>query len=238
MRFALTVITALLSCMAASSVYASDIESYHYIEKTGAAKKEIQWCVDKSQPSRLVYISKGEIHTTQTNQSFATLEWKMEKSMEDTLLHARRQADTIIIDGRFKGNDLRKVLHIDEDPWYQATSWSLRPFILSPVNSVRFWTVRINTLKAYKITATKKQNEDLSLGTGNEDAIQVDLRLSGMLAPFWKSTYWFRRSDGVFLRFEGPSGPPGAPDMVVEYRGPSDPCQLAAPELLSGHMVK
>jgi hypothetical protein len=51
----------------------------------------------------------------------------------------------------------------------------------------------------------------------------VELRLGGVLALFWKSSSWFRRSDGVFLRFEGPSGPPGAPAVVVGNRGPAAP---------------
>jgi len=208
MRPALTLITVFISCVAAFSVYASDIESYHYIEKTGASENEIQWCVDKSLPSRLLYICKNEIHMTQTNHSFATLDWKMEKCTENTLLHARRQADAIIIEGRFKGNDLKKVLHIDDDPWYQATSWSLRPFILSPVNQVRFWTVRIDTLKAYKITALKIQNEALNLGTGNENAVQVDLRLSGMLSR--------RDKLGVTCRVEVPVG---RGSEMITYKG-------------------
>lgn len=120
---------------------------------------------------------------------------------------------------------------IDDAPWYQATSWSLRALVLSSQMEVRFWTVRIDTLTVHKIKAVKKQQMILNLNGAKEEAEEVELRLEGLLALFWKSSYWFRRSDGVFLRFEGPSGPPGTPDVVVEYQGPAAPCKMSALEL-------
>ena len=116
----------------------------------------------------------------------------------------------------------------DLDNYNQATSWSLRAFVLSSLKEIRFWTVRTDTLTAHKITAVKKKRMILNLNGANEEAVEVELRLGGLLSVFWKSNYWFRRTDGVFLRFEGPSGPPGAPDVIVEYQGPAPPCEMSA----------
>jgi hypothetical protein len=229
MKTAHTLILTLFLCMACYPVHASEIESYHYVENEGQVKKEILWCVHKAPSCRLLFRSNDEKDLTRTDGSFATLEWEMEKTGEDTFLHARRQADTIIIEGKLKGAQIRKELSIDEAPWYQATSWSLRPFILSADHAVRFWTIREDNLRAYKIKAVKKSSQTLNLGTGKVAAIQVELRLTGLLAPFWKCAYWFRSGDGVFMRFEGPSGPPGSPYTVIEYRGPAAPCGPAVP---------
>lgn len=77
-----------------------------------------------------------------------------------------------------------------------------------------------------RIKAIKKPRGVLNLNGLNEEAVKVKLRLTGVRAPFWKSSYWFRQSDCVFLHYEGSSGPPGAPTMAVEFRGPSASCEL------------
>lgn len=208
------------------SAHASAMESYHYVETIGEIGKDIQWCVDKSEPARLLYQSKEETHITRTDEFYATTQWEMEKIDEDTLLHARRTPRAIIIQGQWKGHQISKELSIDDAPWYQATSWSLRAFILSSREEIRFWTVRVDTLEVHKIKAVKRRQTVLNLNGVKEEAVKVELRLTGLLAPFWKSSYWFRQSDGVFLRFEGPSGPPGAPTLLVEFRGQAAPCEL------------
>lgn len=181
--------------------------------------------MDKAEPARLLYHSKDETHITQTDEFYATIQWEMEKKGEGTILHARRSPQAIIIRGQWKGHQISKELSVDDAPWYQATSWSLRAFVLSSREEIRFWTVRIDTLEVHKIKAVKKPRVVLNLNGVNEEAVKVELRLTGLLAPFWKSSYWFRQSDGVFLRFEGRSGPPGAPVMAVEFRGPAAPCE-------------
>ncbi len=209
-----------LACCAA---HASAVESYRYEKTTGNVEEAFRWCLDKSEPMRLLYRCADETDITRIDASFATVRWEMEKKSEGTSLHARRLSNAIIIEGRWKGQPIAKKLSIDDAPWYQATSCSLRPFVLSSRKEICFWTVRSDTLTAHKIRAVKKQRQVLYLNGVKEETVEVELRLSGMLALFWKCSYWFRRSDGVFLRFEGPSGPPGAPEMVVEYRGPAAP---------------
>jgi hypothetical protein len=234
MRFLQFIMLVIYCGQACCPAHASVLESYRYTETIGKIENDIHWCVDKSEPIRLLYQGKGETHITQTDESYATVQWDMEKKSEDTSLHALRQPHTIIIQGRWKGRQITKEFPVDDTPWYQATSWSLRGFILSSRKKIRFWTVRIDTLEVHKITAVKKDVAVLNVHGAEEEAAEVELRLGGLLAMFWKSSYWFRPSDGVFLRFEGPSGPPGAPAIVVEYRGPAGPCELNAVELSSG----
>jgi hypothetical protein len=45
--------------------------------------------------------------------------------------------------------------------------------------------------------------------------LRIHLTLPGILAPFWKSDYWFALPEGVFFRFKGTSGPPGSPMIIV-----------------------
>ena len=47
-----------------------------------------------------------------------------------------------------------------------------------------------------------------------------------MLKPFWHSDYWFRETDGFWLRSKTASGPSRKPDIVVEYGEPMPACTI------------
>jgi hypothetical protein len=101
-------------------------------------------------------------------------------------------------------------------PWYQATSLSLRELVASIDAERVFWTIRIDTLTAHKIRAIKKGIESGLKRMGvKKMLLRIRLTLPGMLAPFWKSDYWFALPEGIFFRFKGPSGPPGSPTTIV-----------------------
>jgi len=64
--------------------------------------------------------------------------------------------------------------------------------------------------------------ESLSVPSGQTSAVRVELRLGGLLAPFWRGRYWFRASDGLFLRFDGSGDASGRFPATVVYARPSD----------------
>ncbi len=70
----------------------------------------------------------------------------MRRVEENTCIAAKREKVSIVILGRDKGKAIYKKISIDEAPWYQAISLSLRPFIVSEATTVEFWTVRPDNL--------------------------------------------------------------------------------------------
>jgi hypothetical protein len=78
-----------------------------------------------------------------------------------------------------------------------------------------FWAIRMDTLTAHKIRAVKKGVESVEFDGRQKALLWIRLSLPGMLAPFWKSDYWFALPEGVFYRFQGPRGPPGSPKTTV-----------------------
>ena len=191
-------------------------EVHRYRETTGQSVKEIQWQLDKTTPFILVYASPSQRHVTTTDPDYATRRWTVNSADGRTDLCAERDGETIVISGRFEGAPIKKVLKIDDRPWYQATSLSMRGLIASDDSERTFWTIRSDTLTAHKIRAIKKGVEtDPSTADGGRQLLHIRLTLPGLLAPFWQSDYWFTLPDGTFYRFEGPSGPPGAPTTTV-----------------------
>lgn len=115
---------------------------------------------------------------------------------------------------------------IDDAPWFQAISLNLRRFVGSGESRIEFWTVRSDVLSAHKIVAEKQGLEEIAAAGQTHRARVVELRLSGALSGFWKSRYWFRANDSLFLQFEGPSGPPGSPLRLISYQGPAEACDV------------
>ena len=191
---------------------ASQEEVHRYRKVTGKTVLDSSWRLVKGDGYTLTYSSGGETHVTVTDKDYNTLSWHVVGDDGKTDFKAVRDGETIAVSGRFKGEAVDKRLEIDDGPWYQATSLSLRGFIACDDDKRLFWTIRSSALTVHKIKAIKK--ETVSSETGCQ-LQHVRLTLPGMLAPFWKSDYWFSLPGCVFFRFEGPSGPPGSPDTTI-----------------------
>jgi hypothetical protein len=105
------------------------------------------------------------------------------------------------------------------DPWYQALSLSLRALRDAEKGSLEFWTLRPDNLEVHKLRAVRKGVEMLEVDGKQVAALKLGVSLTGLKAMFWHCSYWLRESDGVFLRYRGPSGPPGCPETEVRLVG-------------------
>lgn len=201
----------------ASSPPATEIdgEIRYYREVTGARVKKVAWQLSQGDNFTLTYISPSERHVTTTGPAYDTRSWKVTVPDDRTAFVARRDGRTVVIQGMYKGEPLDRTLAIDEAPWYQATSLSLRGLAASDDAERLFWTIRLETLSAHKIKAIKKGIESVASDGSPMTLQRIRLTLTGLLAPFWKSDYWFTVPENIFFRFEGPSGPPGSPKTVV-----------------------
>ena len=190
-------------------------EVYFYREETGDSVKEVTWRLRKGETYILTYTSPVERHVTTTGTDYDTRHWQVTAGNGKTRFSAERTGRSIVVRGMVEGETVDKQLAIDERPWYQATSLSLRELVASGDSERVFWTIRMDTLTAHKIRAVKKGVEAVDIDGSQKALLRIRLSLPGMLAPFWKSDYWFALPAGIFFRFEGPSGPPGSPTTIV-----------------------
>lgn len=209
---------------------AEHLENYRYRQQTGDEIQYFDWLLEKSEGFKLSSVSKTEIHRTFMDGNLCTDKWTMENPAEKTAVEARRQADRIILTGHWRGQSLRKELRIDHAPWYQALSLSLRAFLASPENRAEFWTLRPDELKPLKLKAAKKGLETLRIDGRSMQAQKLEIRLIGLGALFGHSLYWFRSSDGLFLKYQGPNGIPGLATTTVTLEKEMD----STPEVQSG----
>jgi hypothetical protein len=208
---------------------AGGIEVQRYVEQKDGAHRPVLWQLAQADGYRLIYQNPEEVHTTETDAQLRTRAWHMSNATKEVFMQATRETNAIVVRGSFKGRVIDERLAVDQDPWYQATSLSLRGFVRSPAERIHFWTLRPDTLKAVKLTATKVAREEIKAAGRLETAVKVELRAGGWRAPFWKSHYWYRASDGLLLHFEGQNGPSAANRIVIAYTGPGPAEPLAAP---------
>ena len=198
--------------LAASALSADEQRFLTYLEDTGETQRPISWCLyAQADGYRLVYHSEDETSIVETDRELNTRRWENAVPSRDTRLTAERRGDHIKLTGRFKGRPVDTTLSIDDKPWYQSSSLSLGGFAQSEKERERFWTIRPDTLRVYKVVAIKQKRVRLTLDSTTRQALKIKMRLTGALAPFWRCNYWFDPADGRFLQFKGPGGPPGTP---------------------------
>lgn len=210
------------------------IEQHRYQRSFGTRIATMAWQRLDGEPERIVSEIGGEVDETEMDDNLATRTWQVRDTGNQTTLRIERQGEQLTLEGTFKGEAVADVKRIDADPWFQTMSISFRPFLDSEARQIRFWFVRPDTLDVYKLRAEKKGFEELRIQGQPVKAQKLELRLTGLAAPFWKANYWFREADHLFLRYQGPGGLPGAPKVEVEISSPLHDADQTARQMSSG----
>lgn len=121
---------------------------------------------------------------------------------EGSNLYAKR------IDGR---GAKQKEFHIGGDFWIQEFDFSMRAFILSAADSLKFQIVHPQKLSLHQMVATKSSDlESLEIKGKSFQAVKVKITLTGFKKMFWKAELWFDQKTGDLLKYmanEGPNTP-------------------------------
>ena len=164
------------------------------------------------------YFSDYEYYTV-TNAQSETVSMNFRNSIYDSEYNAVRKSDIISISGKINGKIADKDIKIDSGSWYQAAEYSLMNFVLSGEKSCKYWLVSPADLKATKFVAYNEGIETITLNKSKVQAYRVRVTLDNWMSVFWSVNYWFRASDGLYIKFEGARGAPGTPKTLVEIIG-------------------
>jgi len=161
------------------------------------------------------------LQTFRTDAGLATLAWTFSDPGRRMELAARVQGEDIVLTGSFQGKKVDKKFGAAGPPWNQLFQMGLAPFALSGKNGVQFRSIGTQgpgELKIGKFSVTRRDDETIDLAGEMVPAVRLRISLSGLLSIFWHGDYWFRRSDGRFLRYRGKNRP-GGPVAVSELAG-------------------
>jgi hypothetical protein len=156
--------------------------------------------------------------TFRTAADFSTLAWTFSYPGRQMELDAKLQGEAIILSGTFCGKKVEKKFAAAGAPWNQLFQMGLGSFVLSKEKSFQFRSIGTQgpgEMKIGNFTVKRKNDEKIKLGGKDIVAVHVRISLSGLLSIFWHGDYWYRQSDGRFLRFFGVNKP-GGPIVVCE----------------------
>jgi hypothetical protein len=216
----LPVFAALLFVLCPGQAAAFRTETHRYLQQSGEESYYFDWILAKADGYLLRAVSTAEEHRTVMDETMATRLWSLTNPAEDTEVEARRVANRIELKGRFHGEPLDMSLAIDDAPWFQSLSTSLRSFLADPEETTEFWTLRPDKLTVHKVRAIKKGRDVLDLGQHRVEAQKIEVRLIGLASLFGRGNYWFRASDRLLLHYRGPSGLPGIPCTTITLEPP------------------
>lgn len=194
---------------------AEQVEIYCYQQRTGSQVDYFDWQLTRGSSLHLKTRQQLELTETRFNSDLSTLRWKIQNVDSQTDLTVDRAGNTLVMQGVFAGEIINKEVHIDAAPWYQALSVSLRQFTDHDKETLHFWSIRPDTLDVHRLQVTRQKNTLIDIGNDSVSTIQLKIQPTGWRAPFWSANYWLRENDGVFVRYQGRSGPPGAPETSI-----------------------
>jgi hypothetical protein len=148
--------------------------------------------------------------TFAVDTNLAARTWAFENSKENTKITASREGNKIFLKGQSRGKPIEKTFEINDLPWNQTFNIGLERFALSPEKSMVFWSIGTKgpgNMKITRFKVKKKGIETITINGKQVEAVYITISLTGLLSIFWTGKYWYRKSDGVFLRYKGKSGP-------------------------------
>jgi hypothetical protein len=164
------------------------------------------------------------VQTFQLDKHLATLSWSFDAPHKKTKVTAVRKENRIYLEGTDEGDPIKKTYKINDLPWNQSFNIGLEQFALSDEEVMQFWAIGTTgpgNMKITKFNVKKKKTESITLNTPDAavtrqvEAVYITISLSGLLSLFWTGKYWFRKSDGWFLRYRGKNRT-GGPIAVMQ----------------------
>jgi hypothetical protein len=200
--------------------------SYREVEGTVVATHSLTitangsgWRID------LITTKEGAVvrQTFNTAADLTTLAWTFSDPGRQMELAAGIQESAIVLRGTFQGKKIEKKFSAAKVPWNQLFQMGLGPFVLSGKEDLTFRSIGTQgpgELKIGKMSVTRKDDETIELHGQKVTAVHLRIALSGLLSIFWHGDYWYRKSDGRFLRYRGKnrSGGPVAVSELVEEK--------------------
>lgn len=165
--------------------------------------------------------STGDRHVVLVDDRLVTRSWRYHSS--NTRVLAARRGATVSVSGRVEGASVDGTVEIRETPWIQSIERSLREFVLGGAEGdrLRFSVVQPDNLSARTLQAQIMGDEVLEIEGRAVQTRRIRISLPGIGALFWRSSYWYRLSDGLFVQSRVTRGPPGTPETLVILTGDS-----------------
>ncbi|MBE0664706.1 MAG: hypothetical protein IH584_02720, partial [Candidatus Aminicenantes bacterium] len=152
----------------------------------------------------------------------STLSWTFSDPERQMEWSAELRGDAVILSGLTGSRKIDKKFKVGDLPWNQLFQMGLEPFAVSASRGLKFCSIGTQgpgEMKMGKFTVSRQGGEKINSGGKEIAVMRLRVSLSGLLSIFWHGDYWYRQSDGRFLRYRGknrPGGPVAVSELVEE----------------------
>lgn len=160
--------------------------------------------------------NESEIYNAYCQTNFEAVRWLYQNRNSDTALMCERKQNYLFFSGKIKGMDMQRVVAIDSAPVFQTLTFALAEFLRGDRDMIKFWFVIPGDYTPFKMIAYRKDREAVKVNGVTVEAYCVMQTLDGPMQSLWRSYYWFRTFDYVYVKYTGINGGPGTPVTVVE----------------------
>ena len=147
---------------------------------------------------------KDSITEAKLNKDYETIEWRFKSQKGDIDVVAVRQDNKILLTGTFGGKENnKKELGIDSRPWHQIFQLGMMKFAITEKgpDSVEFWGLRPDNPETAGVLAARREKIEIIEINGKKiETSKLRIGLAGWLSIFWTGDYWFRKSDGLYIK--------------------------------------
>ena len=201
------ILVSALFCLSVALVYAQKQISYKtYDPQTGEVSNRLYALVEDipSGGYKIHWVIEGNGFKVEEDYILGpdheTLWWHVVDDQRKTDYTGERKRNEIFIDGQFSGTRIQKIIQIDKKAFYYNPKFGLVNFVRSGKEAESFWGFRQDELKVYPMKAVNKGAEIITVDGGDVEAIKVDWTVDDFRSFFFRRTYWFRKSDGLYIK--------------------------------------
>jgi len=154
----------------------------------------------------------------EVDTKFSTVYWKYLDTQAGTEVRAFREENIILLSGKHKEEPIEEKFKINDLPWKQLFSLDFELYAQSGEKEMKFWSIGTSgpgDMKCTTFSAKIQENESITVNNNTVDAIYVRVAMTSWKSRFWHGKFWFRKSDGRFVKYRGKNSP-FAPESVKE----------------------
>ncbi|MCA9393910.1 MAG: hypothetical protein KC900_06875 [Candidatus Omnitrophica bacterium] len=204
--------------LAGAGPVAAEIQSYDYQTQNPRTREDINAYTVKIEPlpdgrrkySRTIVGDDEEVDKYEDfilDENFDTVEWTNKGGDGSTSYTGKKNGRTIILKGTLDGEPLDKTIELEDDrPFYFSPKFNLQKLILSGESKTEFWTLRKDKLTPYLMEAQRDGTKRMKIMGEEIEAVEVKYNPTGKFARYYRRTYFYRPSDGLFVYRKSPTG--------------------------------
>jgi len=195
-------------------------KTFVYNKTVGKERSKIAWQETKPNSLTIEIVldnsSKNEYHKIFCSNTYNINSFLFLNKNNGTEVLFKKQDGCIQATGLLRHKKFLKLYKTKNIPWYQCHELALAWFVRLGDPEIAFFSIRPDNCELYEFIARRDGEEQIKIGSKEIKVVRIKTSLTGMFANMWTGYYWFRKSDGVCVKYKAVEGFPGTPETVEE----------------------